>query len=342
MSPLSRSLGGVTLPISDEIGNALFNNPAALARNTKFKSEFLNLGLDANSGILGDIGLSTTKMTGLGGMSETLNANPNKLYSEGISNLTAVAWGGLGVGLLFQERVRAYSDGTTANYETLSQVIPAVGYGLSLARGVIRVGYSLQWVNQTAGTASAPSNSQASFLSGINQGRGFSHTGSVNFVFPFTYVPTLSLVARNIGGVHYSSGSLLSRAQNITGIPGDERMSVDASLNFMVRISGTAKTYWYVQYRDATGAYPSPLLEKLNVGLDLGLSDHFGIRVGMTGTHYSFGVGYKSDSSEINLARYDEQTPFSDFAWDTRYALQYKIYFQDKNTRDRESELKGR
>ena len=343
ISPYSESLGGVTLPLSEEIGNSLFNNPAALARNTKFKSEFLNLTLDANSVVLGSLGLSTLKITGLGGMSSTLNSNPNQLYSAGFGNLTALSWGGFAVGLLFQQRVRAYSDGTTANYETTQDFVPTLGYGLALARGVVRLGYSFQYVNKTTGTSTSPSDSSASFMNGMAEGHGFSHNASVNFVFPFAYLPTFSLLGRNIAGLHYSGGSLLPRAQNSSGLPADEKMSVDAAFNFTVRLSGSLKSVWYIQYKDLSSAANLPFLERFNLGVDLAMSQSVGLRAGFTGSQFSAGLGYRSPSSEINLAWYHERSPFANIAyWDTRYALQYKVFFREENTRDRDSEMKGK
>lgn len=344
MNTASQAMGGVTLPIADEVGNSLFNNPAALARNTKFRSEFLNLNIDANSNVLGNLGLSTTKMTGLSGMASDLNQHTGQTYSAGLGNLTALQWGGLAVGILFQEHVRAVSDGTNIQYETSSQFVPAVGYGLALARGVVRLGYSLQYVNQAYGVSSVVANGGSpSFLSGLKEGRGLAHSASVNFVFPFTYLPTFSLLARNLMGTHYVGGNLLARAKDPVGIVADDPMSIDAAFNFMVRVSGATKSYWYFQYKDLTSAYSMPFLERLNMGFDLGLSQSFDIRAGFTGSQFSAGIGFRSQSSEINLAWYHEPNPLSgtDY-WDTRYSLQYKIYFQDSNSRDRDSDLKAR
>ncbi len=339
VSPFSQSIGGVTLPVADEVGNDLFNNPAALARNQKFKAEYLNLSLDLNSSMGGGV-TSVINLPSLGSFSSTLNSNINKLYSGGLGNLTAAAWGGLGVGLLIQERVRAYSDGTNVHYETMSQVIPAVGYGLALARGVIRLGYSVQLVNEASGITQSVSDGNAAYLSGLSEGKALSHTASVNFAFPFAYLPTFSLVARNIGGVHFSSGSIASRAKSPTGVPSDEDMSVDAAFDFTARISGPVKSRWYLQYKDLTGVSSLGILEKLNFGIDLNFSPAVSFRIGMTSTQPSAGIGYRSESSEINFAYYHDQSPFSNISsWDTRFALQYKVFFQDKNTRDRESEL---
>jgi hypothetical protein len=336
---LNQSMGGVSLALSEELGNNLFNNPAGLSRNTKFRAEYLNLNLEANSNVLGSLGLSTPKMTGLGGMTDTLNSNHDQVFGAGLSNVTALSWGGLAAGLMIQERVRAASDGTNVRYETMSQIVPAVGYGLGLARGVVRFGYTVQYVNQASGLAQSAANSSASFLDGINQGWGLSHNASVNFIFPFTYLPTFSLAARNIGGLHYNSGSLFARAKNPVGIPQDESMGVDASMGWMVRIAGTFKSNWYIETRDLTNTAKMPVLERLSFGVDFALNPAFSLRGGFTGDQPSAGLGYRSQASEINLAWYAEPNALANTShWDTRYTLQYKLFFQNRNVRDRDAE----
>jgi hypothetical protein len=344
INPYSQSMGGVTLPLSQDIGNSLFNNPAGLARNTKFKAEFLNLDLDIGSATLGGISQS---MTTLGGLSGTLNSNPNTTYSEGISNLTALSWGGLGVGILYQDRVRAYSDGAaspTAHYSTLNNLVPAAGYGLSLARGVLRVGYSLQYVNEASGVASSVSDTSASFLNGVKQGHGFSHTTSVNLALPITYLPTFSLIGRNIGGLHFSGGNLMSPAKNASGLPTDQPTSIDAAFNFTVRLSGSLKSYWFFEYDDVSNTASLPIFEKMRLGLEILATSAFSVRAGFNGAQVSGGIGFRSESSEINVTYYNDRNPFSNTGyWDTRYALQYKVFFQGTNHRDRNAEeVKGK
>jgi hypothetical protein len=270
----------------------------------------------------------------LGGLTPQLNADLNRVYQGGYGNLTALSWGGFGVGLLFQRQMSALSDGTNVTYNANSQVVPAAGYGIALARGVVRLGYSLHYVNQAYGTSTTPStNTSAAALSGLAEGRGLSHNAAVNFVFPFTYLPTFSILARNIGGTHFVGGSLFTGAQNSVGITPDEPMSVDLAFNWMVRFSGKMKSHWYVQYSDAMSAYSMSVLDRVHFGGDLSLSKSFDIRFGANGMQLSAGVGYRSKASEINITWYNEKNPIND-ANDSRFGLQYKIFFQDQNTRE--------
>lgn len=340
VSPLGQSLGGITLALSDETGNSLFNNPAGLARNTRFRAEYLNLNLDINDGIAGNF-LSGFGATSLGGFTPTLNKNPNVIYGVGGGNLSAFSWGGFAFGVLVQERNRAYSDGTQVYYQTMSQIIPVVGYGLSLARGVVRLGYSFQLVNEASGIAQSTSDSSAGYLKGISSGMGLSHTASVNFAFPFRYLPTFSLLARNALGTRFSRSPLLKRADSPSGNPADQPASYDAAFGFMLRLGGTLKTNGYLQLKDMLGGTPISLIDRMSVGLDFNVSPAVSLRVGASGLRWSGGLGYRSESSEINLAYYKEPIPFTSIsAEDVRFALQYKVFFQDANSRVREPEIR--
>ena len=336
-SAASEALGDVAVPLTDEVGNDLFNNPAALARNTKFKAEYINANLEGNSNLLSGLGAQS-----LGSLNKSVTQNPGKLYGYGYGDLTALSWGGLGVGLLLQDRTQAVTSGANTLYETNNQFIPAIGYGVALARGVVRLGYSLQYVNEVEGTGSVVSSSSASMLSGLYEGRGMSHNASVNFVFPYMYTPTFSVMGRNLGGLHFVGGSLFVAGKNPIGVPKDEPMTLDAAYNMTVRFSSSFKSLWYFQYADVTSQTSTPYLQRFSAGIDFQLSQSFSVKIGANGLEPSAGIGYRSESSEINLAWYQDANPLTAGGqWDTRYTLQYKLFFQDKSSRNRDSTNKG-
>ena len=338
VSPASEEMAGITLPIADEVGNSLMNNPAAMAKYSGFKAEPLNMSFTANSNTLGNLPDTQLKAFSLGGLSTTMNktANVGSEFGMGFSNMMAFSWGGLGIGLLTQEFSRAVSDGTNDKYQVVSQMVPTVGYGFGIARNIIRLGYSLQYVNETTGKGTSAANSSASFLQGLQKGSGLSHNVSVDFAFPFSNLPTFSVIARNLGGLHFIPTSLWPRGSFSTGAPTDELMTVDLSFDFQVRLSGTLKLHYYSEYLDLTNHDPIPgLFYKIKQGLELNLSQSLVLRGGITGIlEKSAGIAYRGDSSEIGLAYYHEPSPYS--GWDIRYALQYKIKLGTKPPKSKE------
>ena len=345
ISPYSESLGSAVLPIQDEVGNVLMNNPAALARFKGYRAEPLNIGLNLNSNLLSDGILSSpTSAFTLGGMSSTMNSNVDTPYGLGYSNLSAFSYGNWAAGILIQEHSRAISDGTNVTYQAINQVIPTIGFGFGLARNVMRFGYSLQYVNQTSGTATAVSDSSASYMSGLAKGSGLSHNVSFNFSLPFTFLPSFSVVARNLGGLTFSGTRLIPRGTNFSGALDEEPMTIDASFDALFKITGDFRIRMMLEYRALNNSVTFPnALEKFNIGMDIPISRHFGIRAGAMGlTNFSYGVGYKGDYGEVHLAGYSERTPFSSGGtYESRYALQFKIRIleQAKKSEDALSEV---
>ena len=352
VSPEGEALSGITVPLTDEAGNNLMNNPAGLAKVSGYRAEPLNMSFQMNSNSVSNLTASQLHSFSLGGLTSTMNlaANNNVPFGVGFSNMSAFSWNGFGIGILAQEFSRAQSDGTNVKTQVVSQMIPTAGYAFGLARNIIRIGYSLQYVNQTEGTATQTSNSSATFLSGLQKGSGLSHNVSINFAFPFSYRPTFSFMVRNIGGVTYSSTSLWPRGTGVTGAPANEPMTIDMAFDFMVRITGTVKSHFFFQYEDFSSQSSIPnIFDRLKTGFDLSLSPSFVFRAGMTGlmqlsaggvAQFSFGAALKGESSEIGIAYYNEPNPLGAL-WDTRYALQYKIMLGEKPKKAKEMSTVG-
>jgi len=345
-SPEAAALGGITLPLTNEAGNNLMNNPAGLAQTSSLRAEPLNLSLQMNSNSASNLATTQLKSFTLGGIASTMNqtANNNIPFGLGFSNMSAFSWHGFGAGILLDEFSRAQSNGSTVKTQVVSQMVPTVGYGFGLARNIIRIGYSLQYVNQTEGSASQASNSSASFLSGLQKGSGLSHNVSINFAFPFTFRPTFTFMVRNIGGLTYGSSSLLPLGTNIAGVPGNEPMTIDMAFDFMVRMGASVKSRFYFEYQDFSSQTAIPnIFDRFKTGFDLSFSDLV-VRGGMTGllqlsaggiAQFSGGVAYRGQSSEIGFTYYHEPNPFGSI-WDTRYALQYKIMLNEKVTKKKD------
>jgi hypothetical protein len=340
VSPLSESVGGGVLPLQDEVGNVLMNNPAALARFKGYRFEPVNLGLNVNSEYLSNAFESHTlgKYT-LGGISSLMTQNVDTIYGFGYQNMTAFSYGNWAFGLLYQEHSRAVSDGTNLEYQAINQVVPTIGFGFGMARNVIRVGYSLQYVNQTSGTATVAASDSAAFFSGLARGSGLSHNVSINFALPYTYLPSFSIMARNLGGLVFSGSRLIPRGTNFQGSIPSEPMSVDIAMDYLFKVAADFRIKWYLEYRDMTNQSSfSSFADRFSTGFDIPLSKSFGIRGGMQGiANFSYGLGYRGEFGELGLSIYQEKNGLTTGpSWDQKYAIQFKIkaFEQAKKSED--------
>lgn len=331
------ALGDAFLPLADDAGSALFYNPAGLAYTKKERHapavtlEPLNLLLYAGTGYLAQANvmqLSSLNAASLSSIASTLAANPGKYASMGYSILPSVQYKGFAAGILYQTQLGAVANGDgTISYRSTYQLIPTAGYGFSLARGLIRVGYSAQWIQQ-AGVpmTTVPVASATSFNQGIYQGSAISHNVGFALTLPYRYSPQLDLVARNIGGLHYSGWTMTQFTSSSLGPPPDQAASYDASLSFLYKPARTDKLNIVTEYRDITDTSNVPIQGRLAAALEYTLHDMVSLRGGYGSGYPSAGIGFMHPKGEFDLTYMSEDVGTTYHAIrDTRFVMQYQL-----------------
>jgi hypothetical protein len=325
-------MGDAYLPLADSEGaSALFYNPASLAKIRSFKPEFMNLKIHANSVLGSSFGLNANpvKFPSLSGFSSVLQeeANSGKWFGGGLDFAPTFSFRGLGVGVLVSSDFLAKSENGSIRYKSKYQVIPAIGGALRFASGILRVGYTLQWVNQASGdvTVSAGSSSLG-YNEGIQKGSGISHNLGVALTLPYTYLPAFNLVARNVLGLRYSLRSLVPLAQNSSGTLGDEPMSLDAAVSISPRLGSGAFMNLILQYKDIQNTCGMPVLGRLSLGTELSFRDTFFLRGGWGSGYPSAGFGFRHKRAELSFGWHSEEigAGYRDQR-DMRYSFNYQV-----------------
>lgn len=319
------ALGDAYIGLAEGPGESLFYNPAGLGRISGFVFEPLNLGVQGNSTIASNFGTDFYKIQSLSSYEEHLRTHPNSRPGAGYSVLPSFGFRGFGIGLLYQSRIMAESDGVTLRYRSNYQLIPAAGFGIRLASGVLRIGYSIQYVNQASGDKTvAVGTRPLSWGEGISEGKGFSHTVGMAVTLPYQFQPTINVVARNIAGLRLSGKTLVGIAVNPSGSIPEEKMSVDGSLGFMTKISAGWNLSTQFSYRDATNSSATQALEHFAAGLEFTAMDRVFIRAGYGSSYPSAGLGIRTARSEVNFAWYSEDLGNGTVSQrDIRYLLQF-------------------
>lgn len=331
------ALGDAFLPLADDAGSALFYNPAGLAypkkghHSSKLTLEPLNIELYAGSGYLGQANVmqpGTMNGMSLGSIAPALAANPGRYSSMGYSVLPSFQYKGLAVGLLYQTQVGAVNNGNgTLSYRSNYQVIPTAGYAISLARGMVRIGYSIQWIQQAGmPLTTVPVGSATSFSQGVYQGSAISHNIGYALTLPYRNSPQLDLVARNIGGLHYSGWSLTQFSNSSLGAPMDQAASYDASLSFLHKSGRYGKLNVVAEFRDITDTSNVPVQGRLATGVEYTVRNTVSLRGGYGSGYPSAGIGILNPRGEFDLTYMSEDVGLTYHALrDTRYVMQYQL-----------------
>ncbi|HUP56220.1 MAG TPA: hypothetical protein VM598_02130 [Bdellovibrionota bacterium] len=301
-------MGDAVLPLADDTSAALFSNPAGLGRPKSTQAQPMNLSFYGNSNYFGTLDSRVYKVTSLSSYAQTLIDHPGQPYGVGAAFLPSFGVEGFAAGLLVQSQLLATGDlsGNIRNRSSY-EIIPTAGFGFRTAGGILRMGYSFQWVNRAAGDVLLPAGADLGYNQGLSQGSAMSHNAGMQITLPYAYLPSAAIVARNIFGAHYSSWTLLNLSNASPGTPPDEPMSLDAALSLSPRISGSSTMNWVFELKDFTNISGVSLIGRVAVGLEVGLANAFYLRGGWGSGYPSFGFGIRRKQSEIGFSYMSEE-----------------------------------
>ncbi len=309
VSARGAALGGAYLGQVEDVGESLFYNPAGLAKRDGLKGEPFNMIGGMNMDLVKQVDPAMTKFTSLSSYgSDRLQKFPgtDPMIQGGF--MTAFGYGGFGFGLVSQAKLIASFDGTNYRYRSKYQLIPAAGFGWRLASGVLRMGYSLQWVNQSSGDVTVlPSSPNVGYNQGLGQGAGISHTLGMTLTLPYTNQPMISVVGRNIGGLRMNNDGIVKFGVNPVGRPTKEDMSVDTGLNWMTKLGGKWSTTWSLAYRDLFNVAGISPVAHASAGFELSAGDRVFVRLGFASAYPAVGFGLKAKNASLDFAVYGEE-----------------------------------
>jgi hypothetical protein len=233
---------------------------------------------------------------------------------------------GFGILMLSQLAAQVNSSGSLT-YRSLYQFVPAMGFGVRLLDGVLRIGYSLLWVNEATGTQTVAVSNSIGWNQNLYQGSGLSNNIGIALVAPIRTLPALNFVVRNLFGTSYSASMMpFPLALSSLGTPATDPMSFDASLSFQPRIGNGAILNLVVEDRDITNNSGMAFIGHWALGGEIDFRNRIFLRGGWGSGYPSAGLGLKSPGMELSLAWFTEEIGTSYLSQgDTRYMLQYKL-----------------
>ena len=322
------AMGDAFLPVGEDGSAGLFYNPAVIGKIRAPQLEPVNLTVHTNGQFVGLISLSNFyQASSLSSYAPTLIANPGVNSGFGAQLLPNYYMKGFAFGILMQTNFHAVAlaDGSI-KYRSSYQFVPAIGTGVKLAGGIVRIGYSLQWVNQASGTVTAPAGSTFGFNQGLAEGSALSHNFGLAMTLPISYLPQLDLVARNVLGADYSMASILPLARNASGTIPTEPMSLDASFSIQPKVGQGNYANLVYEQRDLTNVSGDSLIGRMALGGEFSLRDYFFIRGGLGGGYPTAGFGMKRKGGEFSFTWYSEEIGSGYLGErDIRFMFQYQV-----------------
>lgn len=321
-------MGDTLLPLADDGPSALFYNPAGLGKIRGTHAEPMNIQVNVNQPFVGNAGYNSYKIYSLNAYKDELHGQGGAFPGYGLAIFPSFFTRGFGFGLLAVNQVAAQAvDSTSIRYRSLYQMIPTAGFGVRLASGILRLGYSLQWVHQANGDITvSPDTDNLGYNQGLYQGSALSHNLGFAMTLPIRYLPSLAAVARNVGGARFTSFSLFPLGRNTIGAPPNESMTIDIGASIQPKFIGASYMNLSAVYRDATNRSAVTLWGRIAFGTEIVFRNEMFLRGGWSSGYPSAGLGVRHSAGELSLAWYSEDVGSTYHAQrDMRYLFQYVV-----------------
>ncbi|MEO5968870.1 MAG: hypothetical protein ABIQ95_03000, partial [Bdellovibrionia bacterium] len=237
---------------------------------------------------------------------------------------------GFAFGILIkgETAAQAYSDDLLL-YSGKFQFIPSIGTGFSLIKNVLRIGYSLQWINQASGQREVLVNApNLGFNQTLMQGCALSHNVGLEYSIAWKTISKMTGVVRNLFGANFSANSLIHYTNNPQGVPPSEPMMLDLAFSGQHRFSEKTFIRYSFGINDAFDANQVPILGRLVAGIELSLIKNFTFRGGWQLGYPTLGLDFEVNSGRhaISLAMFSRDTGSSYHELDVlRFMFQYQF-----------------
>lgn len=321
------ALGQSCMPSVDEPSESLMVNPAGVAKQRGVHFEPLLLQTQANKTLVRDFPTDAAKIYNLNSMSPALQDKPGLAPMGGFSIFPNFGFRGFAAGVLYQRKIAPVYRNSVLYGDSVSQFTPSVGIGFRLASGVLRFGYVLQWVNQASGRISFnTTDTNISYGRQLPQGSGLSHNAGFALTLPYIYLPSLTLVARNIGGLRYNMPSMIHFSQDPSGRPATEKASYDVGIGWLYKGPFGSKFNFQGVFRDASNTADATALKRAAFGIELDILSTVKLRGGFGSGYPSAGLGFELLKSRVDISWFSDDvgtraTPVRD----QKYMFQYSF-----------------
>lgn len=324
-------MGGALIGVtSDE--TSLYRNPANLGSIRGYFGSIIDPELDGQ-GTFTDIvnGDSFTKAVEVEHMAGVLAQNPGEFYHAKAQFTPSFTTKNFGIGLLYRNELNAtVSTTATTSMDTFYQndLGLYLGANYSFFGGIVKAGASVKAINRieiVSGTLST--NGPFDFGTIAAEGTGIGYEAGIMIQAPVDWVPTLSVVAHDIGDTKFTARDGV-RAKGASQ-PTTVKQSVDAAVSIFPIHGNKVRSIWTVEYRDITNSREETgSTKRLHIGTEINFKDVFFLRLGLNQSYFTGGVEISSERFAWQISSYGEEIgTLAHPKQDRRYATRILIRF---------------
>ncbi|MDG0815586.1 PorV/PorQ family protein [Bdellovibrio svalbardensis] len=325
-----QAMGGACIAVvNDE--TALLVNPAGLGKLRDIYGTIFDPEIESNTNandMYADSAYSNP--FNLSDVKPALDANRGSYYHAKAQLFPSIVGRNFGIGIYGNSLLDAQmsADGTTIDTYYRSDLAAVLGFNFRFFDGRIKLGVNTKLIDRVEVDNTALSSSGSLEYKDIaNSGLGLSTDVGLILSAPWTFLPTVSAVLRDIGGTSFNQGS--GFRMSTTGRPNVVSQDLDVAAALFPIHSNYVRSTWTVEYRGLLTTADEPDKAKLlHAGIELNLGDVFFVRAGYNQRYWTAGLELASERFQWQLASYGEEIGTVDTPKeDRRYSLKFAYRF---------------
>lgn len=303
------AMGGAAIAVvNDE--TALLTNPSGLGKLRDSYGTIIDPELDTSTNISGIALRNPIKgYFEPAGVESALVANPEKYYHAKLQLFPSYVVKNFGIGLygnyLLDARVNA--AGTEMQTYYRSDLALLLGYNFRLWDGRIKFGFTGKAVSRIEVDKALVPGSDLSLANNASEGAGIGGDVGLTLAAPIIWIPTISAVARDVGGMKFESGAGL-RMDSSGRRPNPVKQDIDVAVALFPIHANRTRSSFTIEYQKMTAASESTNKMKYgHVGYEFNYGDLIFLRAGLNQGYWTAGVEFATEHMQLQLTSYGEE-----------------------------------
>lgn len=309
-----QAMGGAMVAVAND-ETALLANPAGLGRLRDVYGTFIDPELEMSQTAINAYNRKAfTEPLNLKDISDSMLAQQGDTYTARQQIMPSFVAKNFGIAILKKTdlQVRANSD-TSVDAFYRDDVGVLLGYNLRLFEGRIKIGVTGKLIsrNEVDQVALDPTTQSLSLKSlataGLaTSGMGFGFDTGIILTAPWTWLPTIAAVYRDVGGMSFTQDSLLPL--DGAGEPSSVESDLDVGVSLFPIHSSNVRSTIALEYRGImTQSDQEDKAKLIYAGYEANYNDFMFFRAGYHQRYWTAGFEIASERAQFQFSSYGEE-----------------------------------
>lgn len=210
-----------------------------------------------------------------------------------------------GIGILGRYSLDARVDDTGTEMDTLyhDDLAVLLGFNLRLWGGRIKLGATGKFISRIEVDKVLSTTGDLSIDGNASEGAAVGADVGLTLTAPWAWLPTLSVVARDVGGTDFGAGAGLRKSTATR--PNRIEQDIDVAIALFPIHSNQSRSSFTVEYQKLTEAAQATNKNRyVHVGYEYNYGDVMFLRAGMNGQYWTAGFEIASESTQVQFGYY--------------------------------------